>query len=66
MLTGLRTMLEALQAVHTGVMVFNVQGTLDPLPSSWHNELHPARQGFDKFAALFATRLRILFPNRVL
>ncbi len=51
---------------HPGVTVINGQGTLMPNPSSWHNELHPAKVGFDQFATLFHTRLKALFPARVL
>jgi hypothetical protein len=41
------------------------QGTLPPLTSSWHNELHPARAGFNKFADIFYRELKKLFPARV-
>ena len=47
------------------VTFINGQGTLVPQPSSWHNELHPARAGFGKFADLFHVKLKALFPNRV-
>lgn len=47
------------------VTFINGQGTLAPQPSSWHNELHPARAGFDKFAELFQVKLKALFPDRV-
>jgi hypothetical protein len=47
------------------VTFINGQGTLAPQPSSWHNELHPARAGFGKFADLFHVKLKALFPNRV-
>lgn len=42
------------------------QGTLVPQPSSWHNELHPARAGFEKFADIFQVNLKALFPDRVI
>jgi hypothetical protein len=48
------------------VTFINGQGTLAPDPSSWHNELHPSRDGFRKFATLFHTKLKALFPGRVL
>ncbi len=48
------------------VTFINGQGTLAPVPSSWHNELHPSKQGFDKFANLFHAKLKALFPARVL
>ena len=43
----------------------NTQGTLIPRKSSWHNELHPSRKGFDKFVERFRTELKTLFPTRV-
>lgn len=48
------------------VTFINGQGTLVPKFSSWHNELHPSKGGFEKFATLFQTRLKELFPARVL
>lgn len=48
------------------VTFINTQGTLTPNASSWHNELHPSRDGFRKFATLFHTKLKALFPGRVL
>lgn len=65
MLSEFALMLQSLQAAHTAVTVINGQGTLAPQPSSWHNELHPSRQGFNQFADLFHERLKALFPNRV-
>ena len=53
-------------ASHGGVTFINGQGTLAPNPSSWHNELHPSKDGFRKFATLFHTKLKALFPARVL
>lgn len=47
------------------VTFINGQGTLTPQKSSWHNELHPAKAGFEQFANLFHRELRKLFPNRV-
>ncbi|MCK1511363.1 SGNH/GDSL hydrolase family protein [Bradyrhizobium sp. 190] len=47
------------------VTFVNGQGTLVPQPSSWHNELHPARRGFERFADIFHVRLKALFPDRV-
>ena len=37
----------------------------DAQKSSWHNELHASRSGFDRFADLFHATLRALFPTRV-
>jgi len=48
------------------VTFINTQGTLTPNASSWHNELHPSKDGFKKFATLFHTKLKALFPGRVL
>jgi hypothetical protein len=47
------------------VTVINGQGTLAPQTSSWHNELHPAKAGFEKFADIFQLKLKELFPHRV-
>ena len=47
------------------VTFINTHGTLTPQPSSWHNELHPARTGFGKFADAFQVKLKSLFPDRV-
>jgi hypothetical protein len=52
-------------AVHPKVTFINGQGTLAPQPASWHNELHPTRAGFEKFADLFHLNLKALFPDRV-
>ncbi len=41
------------------------QGTLPPQTSSWHNELHPSRDGFEKFADIFYLKLKELYPERV-
>jgi hypothetical protein len=47
------------------VTFINGQGTLPPQPASWHNELHPKSDGFDKFADIFHAKLKLLFPARV-
>jgi hypothetical protein len=47
------------------VTFVNTQGTLTAQPSSWHNELHPSRAGFQKFATAFQVKLKALFPDRV-
>ncbi len=52
-------------AAQPKVTFINGQGTLARDPSAWHNELHPNRDGFDKFADLFAATLRGVFPGRV-
>jgi hypothetical protein len=43
------------------VTVINGQGTLAPQTSSWHNELHPAKAGFEKFADIFQLKLKNCF-----
>jgi hypothetical protein len=48
------------------VSFINAQGTLTPQPSSWHNELHPAKDGFNRFAEIFHQELKARFPARVL
>ncbi len=65
MLTQFAQMLLDLQATHARVTVLNGQGTLAPVPASWHNELHPSKKGFDLFADKFLVLLRTLFPAQV-
>jgi hypothetical protein len=48
-----------------GVTVIDGQGTLVPVTASWHNELHPSKAGFERFADLFHAALRTRFPGRV-
>jgi len=52
-------------AARTNVTFINGQGTLPPKKNSWHNELHPAKKGFQSFAEIFSGELRALFPARV-
>lgn len=66
MLQQFAAMLAALQSANANVELVATQGTLAPQPSSWHNELHPAKTGFTSFAALFHARLKQRFPGRVL
>lgn len=66
MLKKFAAMLQGIADQHAGVTFINTQATLSPVVASWHNELHPAEDGFDKIAALFQQRLRALFPGRVL
>lgn len=48
------------------VAFINAQGTLPEGDTSWwHNELHPSRNGFDRFAGRFRQELKALFPDRV-
>lgn len=48
------------------VTFVNAQGTLSSQTSSWHNELHPSKVGFQKFAEIFHQHLKAKFPGRVL
>lgn len=64
MLQQFAAMLASL-TTHPKVTFINGQGTLAPVPSSWANELHPAKAGFEKFADIFQSELEKLFPDRV-
>jgi hypothetical protein len=66
MLQQFAGMLQSLAVSHAKVTFINAQGTLAASPAAWHNELHPGRDGFDKFAAVFHGNIRSLFPGRVL
>ena len=66
MLQQLAEMLKTLEQKTDKLTFINGQGTLSPKPSSWHNELHPNRAGFDKFAKLYHKKIGELFPGRVL
>ncbi|MDB6028746.1 MAG: hypothetical protein JWM68_4969 [Verrucomicrobiales bacterium] len=66
MLTQLATMLTTLERNHNRVTFIRSQGTLAPGTSSWHNELHPSKDGFKSFARVFHEKLKAMFPNRVL
>lgn len=66
MLRQFAAMLHSLESSHARVTFINGQGTLAPQTASWHNELHPAKSGFNAFAALFHQTLKAAFPNRVL
>ena len=59
-------MLQSLELSHPNVTFINGQGTLKPQPSSWHDELHPSKNGFKTFAALFHQAIKTAFPTRVL
>ena len=59
-------MLRSLELSHAGVTCINSQGTLLPRPGSWHNELHPSKDGFKAFAKLWHDSLKAAFPTRVL
>jgi hypothetical protein len=65
MLEQFAAMLKALQS-HPRVTFIDAQGTLAPLPSSWHNEMHPSKVGFNQIADVFHLQIKALFPGRVL
>jgi hypothetical protein len=52
--------------VRPDVTFINAQDTLNPSPNSWHNELHPTKDGFKRFAKIFHRQLKAEFPGRVL
>lgn len=66
MLQKFAAMLTALEGAHPNVTFINGQGTLAPVTTSWHNELHPTKTGFQTFADLFHAKLKAMFPGRVL
>ena len=66
MLQQFAAMLQALELSHPNVTFINGQGTLAPQTSSWHNELHPSKNGFNQFATLFHQALKTAFPTQVL
>ena len=66
MLEQFAAMLQSVANTHRNVTLINAQGTLAPVPASWHNELHPARAGFNTFADIFRERLKQAFPGRFL
>jgi len=65
MLGQFAAMLRDLAASHPNVTVIETQGTLPEERDAWHNELHPAKAGYDEFARLFRDELRKKFPTRV-
>jgi hypothetical protein len=64
MLQQFAALLQSLE--RPGVTFINTQDTLSPQPSSWHNEMHPEKAGFNCFAKIFHEKLKELFPGRVL
>jgi hypothetical protein len=64
MLKEFAAMLASL-ATQAKVTLINGQGTLPPQTSSWDNELHPTRAGFEEFADIFYRELKKLYPDRV-
>ena len=65
MLRQFALMLDGLANAHPDITFINGQGTLPHASSAWHNELHPEKAGFNKFADLFRAKLKALYPNRV-
>jgi hypothetical protein len=64
MLTQFAAMLKALQS-HPRVTYIDAQGTLPAVLSSWHNEMHPSKGGFNQIADVFHAQIKALFPGRV-
>lgn len=65
MLRQFALMLDNLANAHPDITFLNGQGTLPQTPASWHNELHPEKAGFNKFADLFRAKLKALYPSRL-
>ena len=65
MLTEFAKVLQTLADHHSMVRFINGQGLLPATTSSWHNELHPSSDGFDRHADNFRAVLKELFPTRV-
>jgi hypothetical protein len=65
MLRRFAAMLDNLIAPLANVGIVKTQGTLQESPQSWHNELHPGKDGFNTFADMFHAKLKALFPDRV-
>jgi predicted NBD/HSP70 family sugar kinase len=65
MLRQFALMLDGLANAHPDITFINGQGTLQQVTASWHNELHPEKAGFNKFADLFRAKLKALYPTRV-
>jgi len=65
MLEQFAAMLRKLES-HRRVTFVNVQGTLPPVKTSWHNEMHPSKGGFNQIADVFHGRIKDLFPGRVI
>lgn len=65
MLSEFAKVLQTLADNNPGVRFINGQGLLPETTSSWHNELHPSSEGFDRHADNFRAALKELFPTRV-
>ena len=60
MLQQFAAMLNSFASAPRKITFINGQGTLTPQPSSWANELHPSRAGFETFADIFRNKLKAL------
>jgi hypothetical protein len=49
----------------SGVSFINTPGTLTPVSTSWHNELHPSKGGFNLITDKIYVQLKAMFPHRV-
>jgi hypothetical protein len=47
------------------VTYIDAQGVLPAVRSSWHNEMHPSKGGFNQIADVFHVQIKALFPGRV-
>jgi hypothetical protein len=65
MLKQFATMLRSLERNHGAVTFINTQGTLAVRTSSWHNELHPSKSGFNQITQVFYHKLKSLYPRNV-
>lgn len=65
MLTQFAAMLKKLES-NPRVTFVDAQGTLAPVSTSWHNEMHPSKKGFNQIAGKFHAAIKTLFPGRVL
>ena len=65
MLKQFAALLQDLASANARVSVIDGQGTLAPQVGSWHNELHPTKAGFNRFADKFHQGLKAMFPERV-
>ena len=64
MLEQFATMLRSL-TTNQKVSVVGTQGILPSTATAWHNELHPAKQGFEALADKFQQHLKTLFPTQI-
>ena len=62
MLRQFATMLAQLTTTNQRITFVDTQNTLSPVPSSWHNELHPSDAGYDLVTQKILQQLRVRFP----